>query len=136
MEGGMTQVQAKRQTHSPEVATPVAVFLHRAAGELQQAAASLDAIAEPVDEAIGLGSGLRHPPLLNALQELDRTHQTLVCLAEFLVRIACATPSNWIVDAGPAAEAIPLSKLANRLQSPGGEKVRELEAAQGDCDIF
>jgi len=132
----MSRAKSKRQPQSSDSAAPVARFLCRIAEELQVAAISLDAIATPVDEAISLGSGLRHPPLLNALQELDRTNQILVSLAEFLVRLACAMPSTWIVDAGRASESILLSELADRLRSAGEAKGRELEPSRGQCEIF
>lgn len=124
-------MEAARKASTAEAAEPLADLLRRVAAELKNAAHAVDAI--PV-AAGGPATSAPPRPLTQALQELDHTYQKLTCLADFLNAIAQSAPPQWALDPNPAAAAITLSALAERMRSPGA--LARGDETNGEFELF
>ncbi len=126
---------AVRQVSTIAQAEPLADLLRRVAEELRSAARAVDDAYGAADDAEAGAPGLRQPPLTQALQELDHTYQKLSCLADFLNGLAQSAPAQWALDPEPAAAAVTLSALAERLRTPEASPSRP-DSGDGEFELF
>ncbi len=126
---------AARQASTIAQAEPLADLLRRVAEELKSAARAVDDAYGAADAAETGAPSRRRRPLTQALQELDHTYQKLSCLADFLNGLAQSAPAQWALDPEPAAAAVTLSALAQRLRSPEASPPHP-DAGDGEFELF
>ena len=80
----------------------------------------------------GLAPALQTGAAIEEAQTLDLLTQTLAAVADYLHALAAGLPSEWAVDARPAAALVPLSELARRLAGGGFHAAPD----SGELDLF
>jgi hypothetical protein len=109
-----------------EALQPIARTLGACAGELAALADRCEALQA------GLAPALQSGAAIEEAQTLDLLTQTLAAVADYLHALSAGLPSDWMVDARPAAALVPLTELARRLLGGG----RPFPPDSGELDLF